>query len=256
MQTNYWYGFLAVVRQEIRRFTVIWLQTILPPAITTALYFLIFGQLVGSRIGSMEGFSYVQFIAPGLIMMSVISNAYANVSTSFFMAKFLKNIEEVLVSPLPNYLILLGYIVGGIARALIVGFVVAVTASFFTHLSVYHLGYLCLATFLAAAVFSTAGFINALFAKKFDAIAVVPVYILTPLTYLGGVFFSVNSLSGFWKEIAYLNPILYFINIFRYGMLGVSEVNVTLSVVILLACLVGFFIIALQLLNQGVGVKS
>lgn len=256
MQRSEYIGFKTIVGKEIRRFMNIWPQTIIPAVITTALYFLIFGQLVGQRIGLMGGVSYTEYIAPGLIMMSVINNAYANVSTSFFMAKFLRYIEEILVSPIPNYLILLGFIAGGVARAFAVGLVVAATALFFTRLPIHNIFCIFLAVFLASTIFSIAGFINGLLAKKFDGIAIIPTFILTPLTYLGGVFFSVDLLTGFWKKIAHVNPILYFINIFRYGMLGISEVNVGMSFLILTLILIALYLVALMLFTRGVGIRT
>ncbi len=249
-------SFKTLVDKEVRRFASIWIQTILPPVITTALYFLIFGQVIGGRIGMVGGVSYVQYIAPGLIMMSVITNAYGNVSTSFFMAKFTRSIEELLVAPMPNYLLLLGYIVGGVLRGVIVAIVVAMTAAFFTRLSIHHIFIMIFAVVFSAALFSLAGFINALFAKKFDAISIVPTFILTPLTYLGGVFFSIDLLPGFWKEIALLNPILYFIELFRYGMLGIAGISIPLAVCILLIFFIILYVTALILLKKGVGIRS
>jgi len=249
-------GFRTLLFKEIRRFSQIWIQTILPPVITTALYFLIFGKVVGSRIGQMHNINYAEYIAPGLIMMTLITNAYSNVSSSFFMAKMFRSLEEILVSPMPNYLVLLGYIGGGVARGVFVAMAVTITALFFTSLSVYNIFYMILAIVFTAAVFSLAGFINALFAKKFDDVSIVPVFILTPLTYLGGVFFSIQLLPELWQKISLLNPILYFVSLFRYGMLGIADVQPGISIVFLMSFFVILYVTALVLLRKGVGIKT
>lgn len=251
-----WVAFSTIVVKEVRRFTRIWVQTLIPPAITMTLYFIIFGNLVGSRIGEMDGFDYMQFIVPGLIMMSVITNSYGNVVSSFFGTKFQRNIEELLVAPVPNWVILAGYVIGGVARGLAVGFIVTLLSLFFTDLTLAHpfvtLGIL----FLTAVVFSLGGFINAIYANSFDDIAVVPTFILTPLTYLGGVFYSISLLPEFWQGVSQLNPILYMVNTFRYGILGVSDINVAFAfgmIMLFIAVLGGF---SLHLLNTGKGIRS
>ena len=221
-----WVGFMTLVRKEVTRILRIWIQTIVPPAITMTLYFIIFGNLIGRRIGEMGGFDYMQYIAPGLIMMSVITNSYANVVSSFFGAKFGKHIEELLVSPLPNSLILLGHVTGGVARGLLVGVVVTMVALFFTDLSVAHPLITASIVLLTAIVFSLAGFINAVFARKFDDISIIPTFVLTPLTYLGGIFYSITLLPEFWQQVSRVNPILYMVNAFRYGVLGVSDIGI------------------------------
>jgi ABC-2 type transport system permease protein len=250
-----WVGFVTIVRKEVQRFTRIWLQTIFPPAITTLLYFIIFGHLMGARIGEIENFSYVQYIAPGLIMMSVINNAYSNVSSSFFLAKFTHNVEELLISPLPNYLIILGYVMGGVMRGLAVAFVVSIIALFFTHLSMHHFIMTIVVILLTATLFSLAGFINAVFARNFDGISIIPTFVLTPLTYLGGVFYSVQLLPGFWHTLSLMNPILYMVSAFRYGILGISDVNVMFALFIIVFCTVALFLIALWLLEKGTGLR-
>ncbi|WP_347332716.1 ABC transporter permease [Marinimicrobium locisalis] len=246
-----WIAFMTLLRKEIRRFTRIWVQTLLPPAITMALYFVIFGKLIGSRIGEMGGFDYIQFVVPGLIMMAVLTNSYSNVSSSFFSAKFQKSIEELLVSPTPNYIILLGYCLGGVARGLAVGVAVTALSLFFTDLPIYSWFITVSIVILTAVLFALAGFINAMFANTFDDISIVPTFVLTPLTYLGGVFFSIELLSGFWQGVAKLNPILYMVNAFRYGMLGVSDVNIGLAFGGLVLCVIVLFAVGLHLLKSG-----
>lgn len=251
-----WIAFSTIVVKEIRRFTRIWVQTLLPPAITMTLYFIIFGNLIGSRIGEMGGFNYMEFIVPGLIMMSVITNSYGNVVSSFFSTKFQKNIEELLVSPTPNWVILSGYVIGGVARGLAVGFIVTLLSLFFTDMQIHHLLLTIATVFLTAVLFSLGGFINAIFANSFDDIAIVPTFILTPLTYLGGVFYSIQLLPEFWQGVSQLNPILYMVNTFRYGILGVSDINVSFAFSIIILFNVVLFTIALKLLNSGKGIRQ
>jgi ABC-2 type transport system permease protein len=247
----------TIARREIVRIMRIWTQTLIPPAITMTLYFVIFGKLVGSRIGVIEGgFTYIQYIVPGLVMMSIITNSYGNISSSFFGAKFSRAVEEMLVSPMPNWVILLGYVSGAVARGLVVGALVLLIALLFTSLHVAHPLITFLSVLLGATIFSLAGFVNAVFAKKFDDIALVPTFILTPLTYLGGVFYSVNMLGEPWQAISRVNPILYMVNAFRFGVLGISDVNVPVAFVVMLAFVVGLSIVALQLLKRGVGLRS
>ena len=247
----------TIVRREIARIMRIWTQTLIPPAITMTLYFVIFGKLIGSRIGTIQGgFSYMQYIVPGLVMMSVINNCYANISSSFFGAKFSRAVEEMLVSPMPNWVILLGYVTGAVARGLVVGAMVLGIALLFTSLHVAHPFITFMSVLLGATIFSLAGFVNAVYAKKFDDIALVPTFILTPLTYLGGVFYSVKMLSEPWQAISHANPILYMVNAFRFGVLGISDVDVGIAFVVMLGFVVGLSIVALQLLKRGVGLRS
>lgn len=250
-----WVAFLTILVKEIRRFTRIWPQTLLPPAITMSLYFVIFGNLIGSRIGDMGGFDYMQYIVPGLIMMSVIQNSYGNVVSSFFGTKFQHSIEEMLVSPMSPLVILSGYIAGGVARGLAVGAIVTVLALFFTELSLVHAGVTLLVVVLTAMLFSLAGFINAVFARNFDDISIIPTFVLTPLTYLGGVFYSIDLLPEFWRGVTLLNPVVYMVNSFRYGILGVSDVNVGLSLLAILGFTVALFLVALWLLRRGTGIR-
>jgi ABC-2 type transport system permease protein len=247
----------TLVRREIVRIMRIWTQTIIPPAITMTLYFVVFGKLIGSRIGTIEGgFSYIQYIVPGLVMMSIITNSYGNISSSFFGAKFSRSVEEMLVSPMPNWVILLGYVTGAVARGLVVGVLVLLIALFFTSLHVMHPVITFLSVLLGATIFSLAGFVNAVFAKKFDDIALVPTFVLTPLTYLGGVFYSINMLGEPWQTISRINPILYMVNAFRFGVLGITDVNIWIAFAVMLAFVAALSIVALQLLQRGIGLRS
>jgi ABC-2 type transport system permease protein len=251
-----WIAFCSILRKEIKRFTRIWVQTLLPPVITMTLYFVIFGKLIGSRIGDMGGFSYVQFVAPGLIMMAVLTNAYSNVVSSFYSAKFQRSIEEVLVSPTPNYIILLGYILGGVARGLAVGVLVTLLSFFFTDLPIHNAFITFAFIVLTAMVFSLAGFLNAVYANSFDDISIIPTFVLTPLTYLGGVFYSVSLLPDFWQTVSKFNPILHMVNAFRYGILGVTDVNVGAAFVGLILGVVVLFTFSLYLLSSGKRLRS
>ncbi|MGH8495454.1 MAG: ABC transporter permease [Gammaproteobacteria bacterium] len=249
-------GLYTILRKEVVRVLRIWVQTIVPPAITMTLYFVIFGSLIGTRIGEMGGFDYMQFIAPGLIMMSIITNSYGNVVSSFFGAKFGKHIEELLVSPLPNSMIILGHVAGGVARGFLVGLVVTAIALLFTDLELEHPLITLSVVLLTAVVFSLGGFINAIFARKFDDVTIVPTFILTPLTYLGGVFYSISLLPEFWQDLSKANPILYMVNAFRYGVLGVSDVNLGTAYAIIVGFVVGLFGFSLFLMNRGVGIRD
>jgi len=249
-------AFKTLLIKEVLRFTRIWIQTILPPMITTALYFIIFGQLIGAQIGPMEGFRYIDYIVPGLVLMAVLTNSYANVVSSFFSAKFQRNIEEMLVSPVPNYLILLGYIGGGLARGLSVGLAVTIVAMLFTPIPLHNLWVAISVLFLTSILFSLAGLINAIYAKNFDHISIIPTFVLTPLTYLGGVFYSVSMLPPFWQDVSLANPILYMVNAFRYGLLGVSDVHLGVAYLAMFGFIAALFGFALHLLNRGQGIRS
>lgn len=251
-----WIALSTIVRKEIVRFTRIWVQTLLPPVITMSLYFVIFGTLIGSRIGQMDGFSYMEFVVPGLIMMSIITNSYSNVVSSFFGVKFQKSIEEVLVSPTPNYIILFGYVLGGVARGLLVGFIVTLVSLLFTDLSIHNFPVTIAIVFLTSVVFALAGFFNAVFAKTFDDISIVPTFVLTPLTYLGGVFYSISLLPEFWQGVSKLNPILYMVNAFRYGILGISDINIASAFMGVILFIVLFTVICLYLLTHGTRLRS
>lgn len=251
-----WVGYKTIVRKEITRILRIWGQTIVPPAITMTLYFIIFGELIGRRIGEMGGFSYMQYIVPGLVIMSVITNSYGNMVSSFFGAKFGKHIEELLISPLPNWIILAGYVTGALARGLMVGAVVMAVSLLFTRIEVQHPLIMASVLLLTAAVFALAGMVNAIFAQKFDDIAIIPTFVLAPLTYLGGVFYSIALLPDFWQKVSVANPILYMVNGFRYGMLGVSDVSLSMTYGVILAAGAILFTWCLVLLNRGTGLRT
>jgi ABC-2 type transport system permease protein len=246
----------TIVRREINRILRIWGQTLVPPAITMTLYFLIFGGLIGSRVGQMDGLRYMDFIVPGLVMMSVIQNSYGNISSSFFGAKFGRHVEELLVSPMPNWVILGGYVAGAVLRGLMVGAIVLLIAMLFTKVRVPHPFVTLTTVLLGATIFSLAGFVNAVYAKKFDDIAIVPTFILTPLTYLGGVFYSVKLLPGWAEAATHLNPIFYMVNAFRYGLLGVSDVPLWVAYALMLGFAAALATTGLWLLKRGVGLRS
>jgi ABC-2 type transport system permease protein len=251
-----WVGFKTIIRREFERIIRIWGQTIVPSAVTATLYFVIFGALIGRRIGPMGGVDYMQFIAPGLIMMAVITNSYANVVSSFFGAKFSKHVEELLVSPLPNWVIVLGYVGGGVVRGLLVGVVVTVISLLFAKLAIHHVLLIAAAGLLTAIVFSLGGFLNAMFAKNFEQVNWIPSFVLTPLTYFGGVFFSIALLPLWAQKLSYANPILYMVNAFRYGFLGISDVNVAIAFALMSAFAAIMFVIAVLLMNRGVGMRE
>ena len=253
---TYYIAFKSILAKEVSRFTRIWIQTLVPPAITMSLYFVIFGNLIGSRIGDMGGFSYMEFIVPGLVMMSVIQNSYGNISSSFFGAKFGRHIEELLVSPMPNWVILTGYVAGAVLRGVMVGAIVLCVAMLFTKVRVPHPLVTISSVLLGATIFSLAGFVNAVYAKKFDDIAIVPTFILTPLTYLGGVFYSVKLLPGWAEAATHANPIFYMVNAFRYGLLGVSDVSMLTAYALMLGFVVALAALGLWLLKRGVGLRS
>ena len=249
-------AFKTLLTKEVLRFARIWIQTILPAMITTALYFVIFGNLIGSKIGDMAGFRYVDYIVPGLILMSVITNSYANTVSSFYSAKFQRNIEEMLVSPMSNTVILLGFIGGGVVRGMSVGLGVTIVALLFTRFQLHSVWVAVSIALLTAVLFSIGGILNAIYAKSFDDISIVPTFVLTPLTYLGGIFYTIHMLPAFWQKVSLFNPILYMINAFRYGILGVSDINVLYSYLIILAFITGLFGFGLYLLNKGYGIRS
>ena len=251
-----WIGFKTIIIREFSRIVRIWGQTILPPAVTATLYFIIFGSLIGKRVGQVGGYDYLQFIAPGLIMMTVITNSYANVVSSFFGAKFGKHLEELLVSPLPNWLIVSGYTAGGMLRGVLVGAVVTVVALCFTRLAVQHVFAIISAVLLTSLVFSLGGFTNAMFAKNFDQISWFPTFVLTPLTYLGGVFYSVRMLPDWAQMASHANPILYMVSAFRFGFLGTSDVNLGLAYLIMVAAAVLMFSLAVTLMHRGAGIRE
>lgn len=249
-------AFKTIVRKEVTRVLRIWPQTLFPPVITQSLYFLIFGKFIGSQIRDIHGISYMAFIVPGLVMMTVINNSFMNVVSSFFSAKFQRSIEEMLVSPTPNGVIIAGYVTGGVARGMIVGFLVFLVSILFTHPQIHHLGIVFTFILLTSIVFALGGLLNAIFAKKFDDISIFPTFILTPLIYLGGVFYSIEYLPPFWRTLSKINPVLYMVNGFRFGFHGVSDLNVWISLVILAIFAVILVAVDLILLHKGTGLKT
>ncbi len=246
----------TILTKEVTRFMRIWSQTLLPPAITMTLYFIIFGKLIGSQINDIHGYTYMQYIVPGLTMMSIMTNAYANTSSSFFGAKFSKSIEEMLVSSMPSYIILLGYMLGGALRGMLVGLIVILVSLFFTHLHFAHLSIVLIMAFLSSMLFSLAGLINAIFARKFDDISFIPTFVLTPLTYLGGVFYSISQLPPFWRTLSSFNPILNIVDTFKYGMLGNAEISVSVGLSLTFGLFIALCIGCLFLLQRGTGLRA
>ncbi len=246
----------SITRKESTRIFRIWVQTLVPPVITMTLYFIIFGRLIGSQLRDVGGYDYMAFIAPGLIMMSIITNSYTNTVSSFFSAKFQRNIEELLVSPTPDYIIVLGYVSGGMVRGLCVGLLVSFVSLFFTGIPLFNLGYVILFAILTSFVFSLAGMINGIFARKFDDISIIPTFVITPLTYFGGVFYSISLLPDFWQTLSRVNPIVYMIDGFRYGFLGISDIPVVSGLGMLLLFSVVLFSVNLYLLKKGIGIRS
>ena len=246
----------SILHKEVHRFMRIWVQTLVPPAITISLYFVIFGSLIGSRIGQMGGFDYMSFIVPGLIMMSVITNSYSNVASSFFSAKWQRNVEEMLVAPVPNWVIVAGYVGGGMTRGILVGCIVTLISLLFVDIQIHNIGVIFLTVALTSAVFSLGGLINAIFAGSFDDISIIPTFILTPLTYLGGVFYSISLLPDFWQGVSQVNPIVYMVNAFRYGFLGISDVSLTVAFSVLGVFIVALWTIAMRLISTGTGLRS
>lgn len=245
----------SMLIREYFRFIRIWVQTVLPPAITTVLYFIIFGELIGSQLADIGGYRYMDYIAPGLILMSVITNAYANVVSSFYSSKFQRHIEELLISPVPNFIILTGFVGGGIMRGLSVGLAVTVVTVFFAEIPLSHLGLILAVAVLTCILFSLAGFINGIYAKSFDDISIIPTFVLTPLTYLGGIFYSLDMLSPFWQQVSLFNPILHMIGLFRYGWMGIQEVDTVNSLLLIIAVIVMLTYACLRLLKRGVGIR-
>ncbi|CAM3898627.1 ABC transporter permease [Xenorhabdus thuongxuanensis] len=252
----YWVALKTIWIKEVTRFGRIWVQTLLPPVITMSLYFVIFGNLVGSRIGEMGGVGYMQFIVPGLIMMSVITNSYANVSSSFFGAKFQHSIEELLVAPVPTHVIIAGFVGGGVARGVCVGILVTLVSLLFVPLQIHSWGMVAITLLATSILFSLAGLLNAIFAKTFDDISIIPTFVLTPLTYLGGVFYSLTLLPTFWQIVSKLNPIVYMVSGFRYGFLGIMDVSLAMTLGMLGIFIAGFYALAWYLIESGRGLRT
>jgi ABC-2 type transport system permease protein len=249
-------AFMTILRKEIKRYLRIWTQTLLPSAITMSLYFVIFGTLIGSRIGEMGGFTYMEFVVPGLIMMAIVTNSYSNVVSSFFGSKFNHSVEELLVSPTPNYVILMGYVVGGVSRGLFVAIVVTLVSLFFTRLQIHNYFIVLAVVLMTSTLFALAGFINAVFANSFDDISIIPTFVLTPLIYLGGVFYSMDLLPPFWAAVSKLNPLVYVVNAFRYGVLGVSDVSLGFALSMIASFTAIAFTVCMYLLNSGTRLRQ
>ena len=248
--------YYTMMRNEFVRIVRIWSQTLLPPVVTTSLYFVVFGKFIGSQLAPIHGFTYIQFIVPGLIMMSVITSSYMNTVSTFYFAKWTKTLEEILVSPTPDWMIILGFVSGGVLRGLIVGVLVLIVSLFFTHVAVYNVAVLLLAVVLTSVLFSLGGLINGVFAKGFDGISIVPTFVLTPLTYLGGIFYSIKQFSPFWQEVSLFNPILYMVNAFRYGFLGITDISLYTCFGVLFGCMAVFIGVLVWLFKRGIGLKN
>jgi ABC-2 type transport system permease protein len=252
---RYWIAYQTIARKEIYRFSRIWMQTLIPPVVMVALYFIIFGNLIGQKIGTMDGMSYIDFIMPGLVMMSIITNSYANVVSSFYGAKHSYYIEEMLIAPIPNVIILLGFVTGGVVRGLCVGAAVTLVSLFFTDFYVFNPLIVLMVAFLAATLFSLAGLINAVFANSYDHIAIIPTFVLTPLTYLGGIFYSIKLLPEFWQNLSLINPVLYMVNSFRLGFRGSSDIELVTALGVIVFFIALLFVICMILLERGTGIK-
>jgi ABC-2 type transport system permease protein len=249
-------AFLTIFRKETVRILRIWTQTLLPSVVTTGLYFLIFGSFIGSQVDNINGVPYITFIVPGLVMMAIITNAFSNVVSSFFGSKFQRSIEEIMVSPTSNWVIIAGFVSGGVFRGGLVGIIVLLVSLFFTQLQIHNIGLIILFSILTAIVFSLAGLLNGIYSKKFDDVAIVPTFVLTPLTYLGGVFYSIDRLPEFWRNVSRLNPILYMVDGFRYGFLGFSDISIYVSLGVLVGLTMVLSAINLSMLNRGIGLRS
>lgn len=249
-------AYTTMIRAELVRIIRIWSQTLLPPVVTTTLYFVVFGKFIGSQLAPIDGFEYIQFIVPGLIMMSVITSSYMNTVSTFYFAKWTRTLDEILVSPMPGWVVIAGYVSGGVLRGLLVGVLVLITSLFFTHLAIFNIFVLVAALILTSVLFSLGGLINGVYAKGFDGISIVPTFVLTPLTYLGGIFYSIDQFSPFWQTVSLGNPILYMVNAFRYGFLGVSDINLALCFGVLLSMMALAIGILLYLFRNGIALKN
>ena len=256
MLYRFWVAYLTITRKEIMRFARIWVQTIIPPVVMVALYFIIFGNLIGQRIGEMDGMLYVDFIMPGLVMMSIITNSYTNVVSSFYGAKYSRHIEEMQIAPVPDIVILLGFMTGGVARGISVGIAVTLVSLLFTEFSIHNPLIVLLVALLTSCLFALAGLINAIFANSFDDITIIPTFVLTPLTYLGGIFYSIKLLPEFWQQVSLGNPILYMVNSFRYGFRGSSDIDLLTAIIVILVFIALLFSISLILLSRGTGIRQ
>jgi len=251
-----WVSYYTMMRRELVRILRIWSQTLLPPVVTTSLYFVVFGALIGSQIEPIQGFSYMQFIVPGLIMMGVITSAYSNTVSTFYFAKWVRNIDEILVSPTPDWVVIAGFVSGGVLRGLLVGVLVLIVSLFFTHLVIANVFVLLAALILTSTLFSFAGLINGIYAKGFEGISIVPTFVLTPLTYLGGIFFSISMFPPFWQTVSLFNPILYMVNAFRYGFLGITDIPLWICFSVLIGLTIAFAAVSIFLFKRGKGIKN
>jgi ABC-2 type transport system permease protein len=254
-----WTSFYTMLRKDIVRIFRIWPQILLPSVVTSSLYFAIFGTILGNRIGTMQGVSYISFVVPGLVMLAIVTSAYANSSFTFFQMKFFsRSIDEILVSPMPPWLMVGGFIMGGVVRAIAVGTLVLLVSIFFTHLhlAIENLFIIFFFAILTALVFSLAGLVNGVYAKSIDGINIVPTFVLTPLVYLGGVFYSVHSLPAAAQYVTMVNPIFYLINGFRYGFLGVSDIPLSVATGVLSLLILVLIGINWYLIRTGLGLKQ
>lgn len=251
-----WIPYFTMMRNEVVRMLRIWSQTLLPPVVTTSLYFIVFGTFIGSQLAPIDGFNYIQFIVPGLIMMSVITSSYTNTVSQFYFAKWTKTLEEILVSPTPDWVVIVGFVSGGVLRGLVVGVLVTIVSLFFTHLVISHVIVLLASLILTSVLFSLGGLINGIFAKGFDGISIVPTFVLTPLTYLGGIFYSIEQFPQFWQNVSLFNPILYMVNAFRYGFLGITDISLWTCFAVLIAFNLLFIGVVVYLFKKGVGFKN
>ena len=249
-------SYYTMLRKELLRIVRIWSQTLLPSVVTSTLYFVVFGAFIGSQIAPIDGFTYMQFIVPGLVMMAVITNSYSNVVSTFYFAKWIRNIDEILVSPTPDWVVILGFVSGGVLRGLLTGILVLLVSLFFTHLAIYNVFVILASLILTSVLFSLGGLINGIYAKGFDGISIVPTFVLTPLTYLGGIFFSISLFPPFWQTVSLFNPILYMVNAFRYGFLGISDVPLWLCFTVLINFTLAFAFVAVYLFKKGIGIKN
>ncbi len=251
-----WIAYYTMMRNEFVRIVRIWSQTLLPPVVTTSLYFVVFGKFIGSQLAPIHGVQYIQFIVPGLIMMAVITSSYMNTVSTFYFAKWTKTLDEISVSPMPSWVVILGFVSGGVLRGLIVGFLVLFVSLFFTHVAIFNIAVLIAAVVLTSVLFSLGGLLNGVFAKGFDGISIVPTFVLTPLTYLGGIFYSIDQFSPFWQKVSLFNPILYMVNAFRYGFLGISDISLVTCFAVLLGCMAVFIGALVWVFRQGFGFKN
>ena len=256
MSAKYWTAYFTIARREVLRFARIWVQTIVPPVVMVGLYFVIFGNLIGGRIGEMDGMRYIDFIMPGLVMMSIITNSYTNVVSSFYGAKYSHHIEEMLIAPIPNVIIILGFVTGGVARGTCVGIAVTLVSLLFTDFTIHQPLVVFIVALLTSFLFSLAGLINGVFANSFDDVTIIPTFVLTPLTYLGGIFYSIQLLPEFWQQVSLGNPILYMIDSFRFGFRGSSDLPLAIALLVICGFIIILFSFSLWLLNRGTGIRQ